>query len=118
MLSWNPTGNALADPAAEPRLAQVAVVACYAPKAGAGRYRRPVSVRVYIPADQAGPYAREGKGRQATFVRYWDNVDSRYDGPRSAYGRALDNACLLSERINRKWESLDRDEILVDIIRS
>ena len=88
----------------------VSEACCHAPSSGGGKYRRPVVVRVLDTL--AGPgywhWVRSG------IVARWHNVDSRYDGPRAAYGRAIRAAAELCGRLNqqsasriaaRGWES-------------
>lgn len=70
-------------------------ISCYpSTSRGAGRFRRPVVVRVLDRAVGS----RWHQVRQP--VRAWPNVDSRYDGPRSAYGQALIAARELAARLN------------------
>lgn len=74
----------------------VRVRQCQAPAANGGKYRRPVTVRVLDTT--VGPsewhWVRRG------VVQSWRNVDSRYDGPRSAYGQSLRSAAQLAEELN------------------
>lgn len=63
----------------------VTVATCQAPSSGGGRFRRPVVVRVLDTTAGAGPWHWVRYG----VVSEWHNVDSRYDGPRSAYGQAI-----------------------------
>ena len=70
-----------------------------APKSGGGQYRRPVAVRVY---DTAAGGTEWHWVRRLTpgLVREWHNVDSRYDGPRSEYGKAIRQARALAAELN------------------
>lgn len=70
---------------------------CYAPKSGGGKYRRPVRVVVIDTTIQyAGSPIRKG------IVAEWSNVDSRYSGPRSEHGQALQAARELAATLNAK----------------
>jgi hypothetical protein len=71
---------------------QIAIISAHAPSARGGKYRRPVHVRVFDPEAQTTSYARQGRGRSVVVVAEWRNVDSRYDGERSAFGRAIREA--------------------------
>jgi len=62
---------------------QIISRSCYAPKSGNGRYRRPV--RILVVSKFKSCY----RHNDPAIVREWKNVDSRYDGPRSAHGQAL-----------------------------
>lgn len=62
----------------------VVVRTCCAPQSGGGRYRRPVRVLVV-----RGPVKAAYRRGDSAVVAEWSNVDSRYDGPRSAYGQAI-----------------------------
>jgi hypothetical protein len=54
-----------------------------APKSKGGKYRRPVYLAIVDTREQ-DPTKPLRKG----IVTRWDNLDSRYRGPRSAYGMA------------------------------
>ena len=75
-----------------------------APKSGGGKYRRPVHVRV-LDSRQSEWHAVRGynDGVKAE----WSNVDSRYTGPRSAYGQALAAARELVADLNLAEEYRD-----------
>ena len=76
----------------------VIVQRCYpAPKSGGGKYRRPVRVLVVNAANGIKHAYRRG---DPDVVEVWENVDSRYGGPRAAYGRALLAARELVDRLN------------------
>jgi len=79
---------------------QIAIVYAHAPKSNGGNYRHLVHVRVYAPKLQKTEYAKTGKGRSVKILKEWSNVDSRYNGPKSAYGQALGNAQELVELMN------------------
>jgi hypothetical protein len=79
----------------------IAIVSVYAPKANGGGYRRPVDIRVYDPERNVG-YGREGRGAKRITIAEWHNVDSRYDGQRSAYGQAMAKAVALIERLEAR----------------
>lgn len=65
-----------------------------APKSKGGKYRRPV--RVLVVSQHKGCY----RSNDPAIVREWCNVDSRYDGPNSAYGQAMAAARQLCDSLN------------------
>lgn len=79
----------------------VAVSVCQASCKGGGKYRRPVTIRVCDSHDGGYWHAV----RNCPCGRRWSNVDSRYNGPRSAYGQALAAARELAHRLNAEYES-------------
>lgn len=68
-----------------------------APKTGGGKYRRPVHVRV-MDSTQSEWHAV--RGLNDGLIREWANVDSRYAGPKSEYGRAMAAAEELAGSLN------------------
>ncbi len=79
---------------------QIVVVSAHAPKSGGGKYRRPVHVRVFNPNMQRTAYAAKGYGRSVEKVAEWRNVDSRYNGPKSAFGKAIREANTLIDSLS------------------
>jgi len=79
---------------------KIAIVSSHAPKSGGGKYRRPVDVRVYNYRIQTTEYAKTGKGKNAVIYSQWRNVDCRYHGPKSAYGKAINEAKELVQILN------------------
>lgn len=75
----------------------VRVRTCQAPSSRGGKYRRPVVVRVLDTLSGASDWHWV---RACPWARQWSNVDSRYDGPRSAYGQALAAARDLADQLN------------------
>lgn len=77
----------------------------------AGKYRRPVRIAV-IEIDRARLRPGDSEPRMISthargvvrIVETWENVDSRYDGPRSAYGQALRSARAMAERLTASGE--------------
>ena len=84
---------------------EIAIVSAHAPHSGGGSYRRPVHIRVFDPEKQKTEYARQGKGKAVVVHTAWNNVDSRYHGPKSAYGQCIDAARELVAMLNEKGES-------------
>lgn len=76
-----------------------------APKSGGGQFRRPVHVRVY-DTQAGGTEWHWVRGLTPGLVREWRNVDSRYDGPRSEYGKAIREARELAAKLNEMEEVL------------
>lgn len=74
---------------------KVVIRSCQAPKSGGGKYRRPVRV-IVVNTNVQDPSKPIRKG----IVREWYNVDSRYDGPNSEYGKALAAATELASKLN------------------
>lgn len=75
----------------------VTIRTCSAPSSNGGKYRRPVVVRVVDTT--SGP--SDWYWHRTGIVQQWHNVDSRYDGPRSAYGQARLQAAELAAELNR-----------------
>jgi len=75
-------------------------VSAHGPCTGGGKYRRPVHIRIFNPDIQPTEYARQGKGRSVIVQAEWKNVDSRFQGPRSAYGQSLAMARSVLARLN------------------
>ena len=75
----------------------VTVRSANAPKSRGGQYRRPVHVRV-MDANQSEWHAVRGLNDGIVWVRR--NVDSRYDGPRSEYGKAIREAQKIADTLN------------------
>lgn len=73
---------------------QIITRSCAAPKSGGGKYRRPV--RILVVSQFKPAYRRN----DPAVIAEWSNVDSRYSGPRSAHGQALQAARELCERLN------------------
>lgn len=66
---------------------------------GKGKYRRPVHVRV-LDSRLSEWHALRGFNNGLVFIS--KNVDSRYSGKRSAYGRALIQAEDLANKLNKQ----------------
>jgi hypothetical protein len=66
-----------------------------APKSGGGIYRRPVYLAI-VDTRVQDPTKPLRKG----IVARWDNLDSRYNGPRSAYGMARAEAEAMLNELN------------------
>ena len=79
---------------------QVISRSCRAPKSGGGKYRHPVHILV-VKGETKHAY----RAGDADVIREWSNVDSRYDGPRSAHGQALAAARNLATSLNEKEEA-------------
>lgn len=75
----------------------VTIRTCQAPSTNGGKYRRPVVVRVVDTT--SGP--SDWYWHRTGIVSQWHNVDSRYSGPRSAYGQARREAEQLASELNR-----------------
>ena len=84
---------------------EIAIVSAHAPSAGGGKYRRPVHIRVFDPDVQKTEYARKGKGKAVKAHTVWKNVDSRYHGPKSAYGQCMAAARALIAMLNERGQS-------------
>lgn len=77
---------------------KISIRTASAPSSGGGKYRRPVHVRVLDTETMKSEWhAVRGFGGK---VAEWSNVDSRYDGPNSAYGQALRAAKSMVESLN------------------
>lgn len=74
----------------------VRTACCPAPSRGGGKFRRPVVVRVLDTAAGPSEWHWVRRGVRAR----WENVDSRYDGPRAAYGQAMRSAAEIAARLN------------------
>lgn len=83
---------------------KIAIVNVQAP----AKYRKwahPVEIRVYDKSQNTG-YGQKGKG--ANRITIWESgkVDSRYKGPKSAYGKSLQYAHQLVNFLNSQSKSL------------
>lgn len=77
----------------------VSTVTTTAGQSRGGRYRKPVIIRVLdTTASEWHAVRRLTPG----VMGEWGNVDSRYDGPRSAHGNALAHAAKLADELNAK----------------
>ena len=74
----------------------ITIRSCPAPSSGGGRFRRPVTVRVLDTNSGRSEWHWVRNG----VVQSWPNVDSRYSGPRAAYGQALESARALAAELN------------------
>ena len=79
------------------------VRSCRAPSARGGKYRRPVVVRVLAAGVSEWHAVRGLIPEGVLFERA--NVDSRYDGPRSAYGQAMSEACAVLDAALEQWRA-------------
>lgn len=74
-------------------------------KGGNGKYRRPV--HIYLFDTQAkGTRWHWVRGLNGGLVKMWANVDSRYSGPKSAYGQAMQEAKELCQQLNAEQVTL------------
>lgn len=80
---------------------QVVVRSCNAGSRGGGKYRRPAVIRVI---DTHVADTDRGQVLRGT-VREWRNVDSRYRGPRSEFGKAFAAAEALAAELNSNSQS-------------
>ncbi len=65
---------------------------CDASRKDGGRFRRPVNIYVINLTMCGGAVPERISWSSIYFVKLYDNVDSRFRGPRSAYGKAMTDA--------------------------
>jgi len=83
---------------------KVSTVSAKSVGSGPGKFRRPVHVRVMdlgatvvSASTRSAWHVSRGEG---DIVEEWSDVDSRYSGPRSAYGQSLDAATACAAELN------------------